>query len=189
MPAPAFHSPWPGPGASKCPMLLPVHHPAPVCEPSPRMRSVRPGSSLYTQIPVPRATPGPTQIRRLCLLNDRVRPGFQNLSRSRRVWAIHSEVTPSCPFSLPSDLQKEEVGEALHDVDFQQLKIENAQFLETIEGRNQELIRLKLASGTTLQVLNSYKVRSTPCHRAVPTGRRWPSVSLPPEFSCESHVS
>ncbi|XP_070253819.1 cilia- and flagella-associated protein 263 [Myotis yumanensis] len=60
--------------------------------------------------------------------------------------------------------QKEEVGEALHDVDFQQLKIENAQFLETIEGRNQELIRLKLASGTTLQVLNSYKTR---LHRAM----------------------
>ncbi|XP_016062069.1 PREDICTED: coiled-coil domain-containing protein 113 isoform X2 [Miniopterus natalensis] len=60
--------------------------------------------------------------------------------------------------------QKEEVGEALHDVDFQQLKIENAQFLETIETRNQELIQLKLASGTTLQVLNSYKTR---LHRAM----------------------
>ncbi|KAK1330458.1 hypothetical protein QTO34_010647 [Cnephaeus nilssonii] len=60
--------------------------------------------------------------------------------------------------------QKEEVGEALHDVDFQQLKIENAQFLETIEARNQELIRLKLASGTTLQILNSYKTR---LHRAI----------------------
>ncbi|XP_027472854.1 coiled-coil domain-containing protein 113 isoform X2 [Zalophus californianus] len=53
--------------------------------------------------------------------------------------------------------QKEEVGEALHDVDFQQLKIENAQFLETIEAKNQELIQLKLASGNTLQVLNTYK--------------------------------
>ncbi|EGW01748.1 Coiled-coil domain-containing protein 113 [Cricetulus griseus] len=53
--------------------------------------------------------------------------------------------------------RKEEVGEALHDVDFQQLKIENAQFLETIEARNKELIRLKLASGNTLQVLNTYK--------------------------------
>ncbi|XP_020020250.2 cilia- and flagella-associated protein 263 [Castor canadensis] len=53
--------------------------------------------------------------------------------------------------------QKEEVGEALHDVDFQQLKIENAQFLETIEARNQELIQLKLASGSTLQILNAYK--------------------------------
>ncbi|XP_072682997.1 cilia- and flagella-associated protein 263 isoform X8 [Canis lupus baileyi] len=57
--------------------------------------------------------------------------------------------------------QKEEVGEALHDVDFQQLKIENAQFLETIEAKNQELIQLKLASGNTLQVLNAYKVRSS----------------------------
>lgn len=54
------------------------------------------------------------------------------------------------------------MGEALHDVDFQQLKIENAQFLETIEARNQELIQLKLASGNTLQVLNIYKVRPTP---------------------------
>ncbi|ELK15439.1 Coiled-coil domain-containing protein 113 [Pteropus alecto] len=54
--------------------------------------------------------------------------------------------------------QKEEVGEALHDVDFQQLKIENAQFLETIEARNQELIQLKLTSGSTLQILHTYKV-------------------------------
>ncbi|XP_076988700.1 cilia- and flagella-associated protein 263 isoform X1 [Tamandua tetradactyla] len=53
--------------------------------------------------------------------------------------------------------QKEEVGEALHEVDFQQLKIENAQFLDTIEARNQELIQLKLASGNTLQILNAYK--------------------------------
>ncbi|XP_040838043.1 coiled-coil domain-containing protein 113 isoform X2 [Ochotona curzoniae] len=53
--------------------------------------------------------------------------------------------------------QKEEVGEALHNVDFQQLKIENAQFLETIEARNQELIQLKMASGNTLQILNTYK--------------------------------
>ncbi|XP_055154450.1 cilia- and flagella-associated protein 263 isoform X4 [Symphalangus syndactylus] len=53
--------------------------------------------------------------------------------------------------------QKEEVGEALHDVDFQHLKIENAQFLETIEARNQELTQLKLSSGNTLQVLSAYK--------------------------------
>ena len=54
------------------------------------------------------------------------------------------------------------MGEALHDVDFQQLKIENAQFLETVEARNQELIQLKLVSGNTLQILNAYKVRSAP---------------------------
>ncbi|XP_004843189.1 coiled-coil domain-containing protein 113 isoform X2 [Heterocephalus glaber] len=53
--------------------------------------------------------------------------------------------------------QKEEVGEALHEVDFQQLNIENAQFLEMIEAKNQELIQLKLASGNTLQVLSTYK--------------------------------
>ncbi|KAK2488959.1 hypothetical protein MC885_004781 [Smutsia gigantea] len=59
--------------------------------------------------------------------------------------------------------RKEEVGEALHDVDFQQLKIENAQFLDTTEARNQELIQLKLVSGNTLQVLNTYKSK---LHRA-----------------------
>ncbi|XP_061449664.1 coiled-coil domain-containing protein 113 isoform X1 [Rhineura floridana] len=53
--------------------------------------------------------------------------------------------------------QKEELGEALHEVDFQQLKIENAQFLEKIDERNQDLLQLKLTVGNTLQVLNFYK--------------------------------
>ncbi|KAH0619436.1 hypothetical protein JD844_000050 [Phrynosoma platyrhinos] len=53
--------------------------------------------------------------------------------------------------------QKEELGEALHEVDFQQLKIENAQFLEKIDERNQELLQLKMMVGSTLQVLNFYK--------------------------------
>lgn len=99
------------------------------------------------------------------------------------------------------------MGEALHDVDFQQLKIENAQFLETIEARNQELIQLKLASGTTLQVLNAYKVRSTPVPRSpwLPASTFLATVRFPrtvsrkgigvvwsptaPEFSCDSHIS
>ncbi|XP_063052139.1 coiled-coil domain-containing protein 113-like [Engraulis encrasicolus] len=53
--------------------------------------------------------------------------------------------------------QKEEMGEALHEVDFQQLKIENSQYLERIDERNQDLLRLKLMAGNTLQVLNLYK--------------------------------
>ncbi|CAN2389299.1 Coiled-coil domain containing 113 [Pristimantis euphronides] len=53
--------------------------------------------------------------------------------------------------------QKEEMGEVLNEVDFQQLKIENAQFLELIDDRNQDLLRLKMTAGDTLQVLNSYK--------------------------------
>nr|XP_023421767.1 coiled-coil domain-containing protein 113 isoform X1 [Cavia porcellus] len=60
--------------------------------------------------------------------------------------------------------QKEEVGEALHEVDFQQLNIENAQFLEMIEAKNQELIQLKLTSGNTLQILSTYKNK---LHRAM----------------------
>ncbi|XP_063801912.1 coiled-coil domain-containing protein 113 isoform X1 [Pseudophryne corroboree] len=53
--------------------------------------------------------------------------------------------------------QKEEMGEVLNEVDFQQLKIENAQFLERIDERNQDLLQLKLTTADTLQVLNSYK--------------------------------
>ncbi|XP_060066425.1 coiled-coil domain-containing protein 113-like [Ylistrum balloti] len=53
--------------------------------------------------------------------------------------------------------QKEEMGEVLHEVDFNQLKIENQQYLEKIDERNQDLLRLKLMAGKTLQVLNSYK--------------------------------
>ena len=50
------------------------------------------------------------------------------------------------------------MGEVLHEVDFNQLKIENQQYIEKIDERNQDLLRLKLMAGNTLQVLNSYKV-------------------------------
>jgi len=49
------------------------------------------------------------------------------------------------------------MGEVLHEVDFNQLKIENQQYIEKIDERNQELLRLKMMSGNTLQVLNAYK--------------------------------
>ena len=56
-------------------------------------------------------------------------------------------------------VQKEEAGDVRHEVDFEQLKIENKQYNEHYEGKNQELLRLKLSAGNTLQVLNAYKVR------------------------------
>jgi hypothetical protein len=46
---------------------------------------------------------------------------------------------------------KEEMGEVLHLVDFDQLKIENQQHMETIDTKNKELIRLKLTTGKTVQ--------------------------------------
>ena len=48
--------------------------------------------------------------------------------------------------------QKEDMGEVLHVIDFDQLKIENQQYLEKIEDRNNELLRLKLTTGNTVQV-------------------------------------
>ena len=54
--------------------------------------------------------------------------------------------------------QKEEMGEVLHEVDFNQLKIENQQYLEKIDEKNQDLLRLKLMDGNVQQILNTYKV-------------------------------
>lgn len=45
----------------------------------------------------------------------------------------------------------------LHLVDFDQLKIENQQYMEKIEERNNELLKLKLSTSRTVQVLNNLK--------------------------------
>jgi hypothetical protein len=37
-------------------------------------------------------------------------------------------------------------------VDFEQLKIENQQYFERIDGKNKELLQLKLSTGKTVQV-------------------------------------
>ncbi|VDM22400.1 unnamed protein product [Hydatigera taeniaeformis] len=62
---------------------------------------------------------------------------------------------------LSQQKQKEEMGEVLHEVDFEQLKIENAQFLEIIDKKNQELLRLKLAAGRVAQTSASLKRKLT----------------------------
>ena len=54
--------------------------------------------------------------------------------------------------------QKEEMGEVLHAIDFDQLKIENQQYLAKIEERNNELLKLKMSASKTSQILNYYKV-------------------------------
>lgn len=53
--------------------------------------------------------------------------------------------------------QKEEMGDVLHYIDFHQLQIENKQHLSRIDERNQELLKLKLSTGNTVQVLNNLK--------------------------------
>lgn len=51
--------------------------------------------------------------------------------------------------------QREDVGEAFHAIDFDQLKIENHQFNERIEQKNLELVELKGTTTRTVQTLNS----------------------------------
>ena len=55
--------------------------------------------------------------------------------------------------------QKEEMGDVLHYIDFHQLQIENKQYIQKIDERNEELLKLKLTTGTTVQVLNTLKNR------------------------------
>ena len=43
-------------------------------------------------------------------------------------------------------------GEVLHLVDFDQLKIENQQYMERIDGKNKELLQLKLSTSRAVQV-------------------------------------
>ena len=52
---------------------------------------------------------------------------------------------------------KEEMGETLHAIDFDQLTIENQQFKEKIDERNRELLKLKLTTGSTVTSLNNLK--------------------------------
>ena len=69
--------------------------------------------------------------------------------------------------------QKEDMGEVLHVIDFDQLKIENQQYLEKIEERNNELLRLKLTTGNTVQALHPPRVHAPVYERdALPAAPR-----------------
>lgn len=52
---------------------------------------------------------------------------------------------------------KEELGEGLHMIDFEQLKIENQTYNEKIEERNEELMKLKKKINNTVQILSHVK--------------------------------
>jgi predicted house-cleaning NTP pyrophosphatase (Maf/HAM1 superfamily) len=58
------------------------------------------------------------------------------------------------------------VEQVLHVIDFDQLKIENQQYLEKIEERNNELLRLKLTTGKTVQV-NTARAACVSAHESV----------------------
>jgi len=69
--------------------------------------------------------------------------------------------------TMERDLQKseraaarhEEGASGLHDIDFHQLKIENAQYLAKIKERNRQLMQLKVSTGGTMQALAERKQR------------------------------
>lgn len=53
--------------------------------------------------------------------------------------------------------KKEELGDALHYIDFHQLQIENKQLTKRIEEQSEELVALKATTGRCMQSLNALK--------------------------------
>lgn len=96
-------------------------------------------------------------------MGDKVFKYFEDRQRSQdsiieKMWLKNSTLKVRRGKLLIQLKQKEEAGEVRHEVDFEQLKIENKQYNEKFEDKNQELLNLKLSSGSALQVLNVYKV-------------------------------
>ncbi|CAF0930694.1 unnamed protein product [Rotaria sordida] len=54
--------------------------------------------------------------------------------------------------------QQEEMGESLHEVDFNQLEMENKQYLDKIDEKNIELVLLKRKAAKVSKLINDYKV-------------------------------
>lgn len=50
------------------------------------------------------------------------------------------------------------MGDMFLPIDFDQLKIENQQYQEKIEERNDELLQLKVTAGNTIRILSNHKV-------------------------------
>ena len=55
--------------------------------------------------------------------------------------------------------KNERDGDALERVDLEQLKIQNAQYTELIDGKNESLLEMKLVAGGTVTNLNDAKNR------------------------------
>lgn len=67
-------------------------------------------------------------------------------SLSRILWENTDQPTPNLF-----------LGDSLHSIDFHQLQIKNSQFNQKINERNAELLKLKMTTGKTVQVLNTAK--------------------------------
>ena len=55
--------------------------------------------------------------------------------------------------------QKDDMGDALHYIDFHQLQIENKQYVTRIEERNDELLKVRMsACGISLSFANAHYI-------------------------------
>ena len=104
--------------------------------PAVHLKSPHPNPNAY---PNPTLTPQDAQVQKLESKNVSLQGSIKKMEQQLK--------------------NKEQMGEVLNVIDFDQLKIENKQFLEKIEERNNELITLKLTTGNTVQVLNTLKKR------------------------------
>ncbi|XP_037075828.1 coiled-coil domain-containing protein 113-like isoform X2 [Pollicipes pollicipes] len=96
------------------------------------------------------------------VMSEKVQRHFDELNKSRDALLEKLRLKNANMKTMTRKLethmrQKEEMGEVLRQVDFDQLKIENQQFLDRIEDKNNTMIQLKLLAGRSLHELNQQK--------------------------------
>jgi myosin heavy subunit len=98
--------------------------------------------------------------RLLRYLQDEVKDRDDQLAKLRQKGkALRAQIT-KCEHQLR---QREDLGEVLSAVDFDQLQIENRQFVERLEQKNRELMKLKQSTGRTVQALNAITEQLSKC--------------------------
>jgi hypothetical protein len=91
-------------------------------------------------------------------LQQKVR-GLYHITGGRPNRSLLSCVVPDVGWNRRGALSQQDSGDVLHYIDFHQLQIENKQLAAKVEERNDELLKLKVTTGRTLQILNQLKVQ------------------------------
>ena len=112
-----------------------------------RLQTTRPGTKSSSLLPF---------LQLWLSLTDRVCRFFADRVHARKIEAEKISLRISNQRNLIQKLKKlvteMESGEAVHVVDFEQMKIENCQLLDQIQEKNEELVKLKLSTSKTIQV-------------------------------------
>lgn len=93
---------------------------------------------------------------------------FKSASPSSKALLFESQLRSVLCSSVSLGLQKEQVGDMLHEVHAELLQVKKAQYEEEIDKKNKELQQLKLAL-EKIQILNFWKVSEDPSAPTCPS--------------------